>query len=146
MLWVALKDTRMTVAVGCQGSLATAPISSSEPVRFENHLYALALLFMKRFIAFGSLFQRKPVRNDEAGIYFPCLNELKQTRQIAMDIRLTHLERQTFGESAAQRKLIQEASVDTRNGNCPALRAGKDCSAQRWERSVSIITAVLIRS
>ena len=51
--------------------------------------------------------------------------------QIAVHVRLAHLEGQPLGEGGAERHLVEEAAVDARDRHGPALAARLDRLAQR---------------
>ncbi len=94
--------------------------------RFQDNFDAAVFLVLERFIRFGRHVERQNVRDEERRIDFALLNRFEQTRQIALDVRLSHLESQAFGESRATRLLLLSCAnccnVNTVNEGVSSLK------------------------
>src|SRR5436305_8693230 len=57
------------------------------------------------------------MRDDERGIDLAALDAFEQWAQVAMHVRLAHLEGQTLAEGRAERQLVEEAAIDAGHGD-----------------------------
>src|SRR5947209_8401897 len=99
--------------------------------RLQHHFNALVLLIAEDPVRLRRLFQRQAVRNDEARVELALLDPRQQRLQVAVDVRLAHLEGQPLAEGGAKVDLVQEAAVDAGDRHRAALAAGLDRLAQR---------------
>src|SRR5438874_3106020 len=82
---------------------------------FEHDLDTTILFMLENVVAVRCIIQAQAVSDDEGRINFTSLDTFKQRAQIAMNVRLSHLESQAFGECRPERKLVEEASIHTGN-------------------------------
>jgi hypothetical protein len=95
-------------------------------VRLEYNFDAAVLLVPKGLVHLWRVINRNGVRNDERGIYFSRLDFVQQGPKIAVDMRLTSLDGQTFIHERAERYLVQKSDVNARDRQRSTFPAAHD--------------------
>ena len=98
--------------------------------RLHHDLDAAVLFLPEGSIHLGRVVEDHPMGDDKGRVDFASLDALEERRQVLVDVRLTHLERQALRESGAERKLVEPAAVDARNRYHATLSTGIDRLAE----------------
>src|SRR3954451_15585333 len=84
---------------------------------FEDNLDAAVLLVAESLVELRPLFERSRVSDDEGGIDVAVLDALQQLRQVVLDRRLRHPERQSSIDGRTHRNLVEETTIDANDGD-----------------------------
>lgn len=97
----------MTVAIRARRWLA----------RFQDDHDAAIVLLFESFVSFGRIIETQTMRDHKRRIDLIELNQFEKLFQILMNVRLAHLEGETFRKRSTKRKLVQEGAPSLCRGN-----------------------------
>src|SRR5690606_14319629 len=112
-----------------------APVTTASPrssaigslhSRFEHHLSRLVLLLVEEAIALARLLERQAMADEEGRVDAPLADHVEETREIFLHVRLPGADGQPLLHHGADGKVVDEAAVDARDRDPPALAAGMD--------------------
>src|SRR5215203_3221833 len=89
--------------------------SMAPELRLENNLGVFVLLFLEVRVALGRILEVQAVADEEGRIELPFQNHLQQLRRVFLYMRLAALDGESLFHERANRKLVGNAAVDTRD-------------------------------
>src|SRR5581483_3494215 len=106
-------------------------------LRLEDHLRAVVLLVDEHRVAAWRVVEWQAVRDDEARVDVAVLDPLEERPEVALDVRLTGLDRDRAVHDGSERHLVEEAAVDAGDGYRAAVPARHERLAKR-DRTVGL--------